>query len=190
MAHSYGTNFERHPMIAPIWQKLETIEQQLDHLDLAVNTVLKHLNITVPGTAPNGAVEATTTPQAGDPEDIEASDEPYEYKALDLGRAEIRILALKNASDEAEEIRGSIVHLSLEERVAATDRYNALSYTWGEPKMDRQIVIDGRPFFVTKNLESALRQMRKVSSKDAAASRGGGTQSRWWIDQICTGVPQ
>src|SRR4051794_10427178 len=137
-------------MVAPIWQKLESIEQQLDHLDLAVNTILKHLNITLPGAAPNGTAEASAVPDAQDPASIKVSDEPYEYKPLDLGRAEIRVLALNNAADDSDEIKGSLVHLSLEDqRGAATKRYNALSYTWGEPKMDCRIVIDGHAFFVT-----------------------------------------
>ncbi len=156
--------YERHPMVAPIWHKLESIEQQLDRLDLAVDTILKHLNITLPGAAPNGTAEASDAPEAGDPAKIELSDEPYEYKTLDLGRAEIRVLALNNANDDSDEITGSLLHLSLEDqRGPGTKRYNALSYTWGEPKMDRRIVIDGHPFLITKNLESALRQMRKVA---------------------------
>ncbi|KIW66998.1 hypothetical protein PV04_06276 [Phialophora macrospora] len=187
MAAHFGANYERHPMVAPIWQKLETIEQQLDHLDSAVNAILKHLNITLPGTDSNADRNASTTSETEGPPTTEVSDEPYEYKSLDSEKAEIRVLALNNASEEIDVITGSLVHLSLEDqRSAGWKRYNALSYTWGEPKMDRRIVIDGHPFFVTQNLESALRQMRKTASKAAASTpRGAAKQTFWWIDQIC-----
>lgn len=170
-------------MVAPIWEKLESIEQHLDGLDVAVNAILKHLNITVPGTRNNASADASSTPEAQGPTTTQVSDEPYEYKPLDFEKAEIRILALNNASDDSDVISGTLVPLSLES--PGIKRYNALSYTWGEPKMDRRIIIDGHPLRITQNLESALRQMRKVASKDAGTSKRAPNQTFWWIDQIC-----
>jgi hypothetical protein len=187
MAAHFGANYERHPMVAPIWQKLETIEQQLDQLDSAVNAILKHLNITLPGAESSADPNTSASSEAEGSPTTEISDEPYEYKSLDIGKDEIRVLALNNASEETAEITGSLVHLGLEDQHSVGwKRYNALSYTWGEPKMDRRIVIDGHPFFVTQNLESALRQMRKIASKAATTTqRGTANQTFWWIDQIC-----
>lgn len=190
MAHDYGSNYERLPIVAPIWQKLEGIEQHLDRVDLALNTILKHLNITLPGLAPNSVTDIPSLPEAPDKAVISISDTQYEYKALDGEKAEIRVLALNNADDDSEDLVGSLVHHRLEAKPGTgMIRYNALSYTWGEPKMDRRIVIDGHSFFVTKNLESALRQMRKTASKNASTVRQAPAQSFWWVDQICMILP-
>jgi hypothetical protein len=184
MAHHFGANYENHPMVAPLWQKLEGIEQHLDRLDQAVNAILKHLNITLPDT--DTKIGDSASPTAEEPATAKVSDELYKYKALDLGRSEIRLLALSNSSNDEDELKGALVHISLETpQIKTLKRYTALSYTWGEPKMDRCIVIDGHPLFVTKNLESALRQMRKTASKSPVNARPPLSQSLWWIDQIC-----
>lgn len=173
-------------MVAPIWEKLESIEQHLDRLDLALNTILKHLNITLPGAASDTSTELAPVPEARSQVGVQISDTPYEYKALDRGSAEIRLLALNNTNDDSESISGSLVNFSLEEKQApGTKRYNALSYTWGPPKMDCRILIDGHPFFVTQNLDSALRQMRKTANKASSGARDTSNQTLWWIDQIC-----
>jgi len=38
--------------------------------------------------------------------------------------------------------------------------YVSLSYTWGDPHPQSRIEIDGRPFYITSNLELALRHLR------------------------------
>ncbi|EXJ66746.1 uncharacterized protein A1O5_09941 [Cladophialophora psammophila CBS 110553] len=189
MAHSFGVNFEKHPMVAPIWDRLQGLEQQLDRLDLAVNAILKHLNISLPdGIGPaDGEPDAllSTSQPEGAP-NSQVSDGPYEYKALDFGKAEIRLFALHDAGDDSEDIRGSVVHVSLEEnQVARLRKYNAMSYCWGDPRMDGRVIVDGHVFRVTQNLESALRQMRKRAAKEAAATRASSPKTFWWIDQIC-----
>lgn len=52
-------------------------------------------------------------------------------------------------------------------------RYVTLSYAWGEPEFDYQIICDGCEMFVTKGLYQALRRLRIM------------TQTVFWIDQIC-----
>ena len=187
MAAHFGVNYERHPMIAPTWNKLEAVEQHLDRLDIAVNAILKHLNIEVPGLALNQDSPANSA-QAQKSSSKEISDEPYQYKSLDVGKAEIRLFAVDNASSDNEDIRGSLVHISLEDKELATrlKRYKALSYTWGPPKFDSRIVIDGHAFYVTHSLQSALQQMRKTAGQEAGNARGASNQEMWWIDQICT----
>ncbi|OAG44225.1 hypothetical protein AYO21_01682 [Fonsecaea monophora] len=189
MAHSFGANFEKHPMVAPIWDRLQDIEQQLDQLNLAVNTILKHLNISPPSglnplTGDSGPV--SSAPQPNGSSDTQISDSPYVYEALSLEKAEIRLLAVHNADDDSEEIRCSLVPLSLEDSQAArSKRYNALSYCWGEPKMDGRVVVNGHLFPITRNLESALRQMRERATNEAATARTPSPSTFWWIDQIC-----
>ncbi|KAJ4376360.1 hypothetical protein N0V83_001643 [Neocucurbitaria cava] len=52
--------------------------------------------------------------------------------------------------------------------------YYSLSYVWGDRKNPRQILLNGVPFDVTRNLQAALRRLRHP------------TQSRlYWIDMIC-----
>ena len=182
----YGSNYEKHPMVAKIWEKLEDVEQHLNRLDTAVDAILKHLNIKLPDSTANGDTKASSTAKA----EAEAaansviSDEPHKYKPLDLGTAEIRLLALADSKNPEDELRGSMIHLSLDDpQVKLLKRYSALSYTWGVPNMDRRVIIDGHPLPITQNLESALRQMRKTASEGTA---GGRSASRhWWIDQIC-----
>jgi hypothetical protein len=49
----------------------------------------------------------------------------------------------------------------------------ALSYAWGEPKLDHHIICDGCIKPVTKTLYEALKSLRKMS------------QRVFWIDQVC-----
>jgi hypothetical protein len=52
--------------------------------------------------------------------------------------------------------------------------YEALSYTWGDLTSPGQIYLNGRPYRVTKNLESALRYLRHVAKPRVL-----------WIDALC-----
>lgn len=52
--------------------------------------------------------------------------------------------------------------------------YEALSYTWGDPNDTNVIVINGRRFDITVNLECALRHLRRLDAKRPL-----------WIDAIC-----
>ncbi|KIM98268.1 hypothetical protein OIDMADRAFT_69443, partial [Oidiodendron maius Zn] len=52
--------------------------------------------------------------------------------------------------------------------------YTALSYTWGDPTVTKEILVNGKPLQVTTNLESALRHLRQ--SDDAFVL---------WVDAVC-----
>lgn len=53
-------------------------------------------------------------------------------------------------------------------------KYSALSYVWGDKENTRQIILDGHPFEVTRNLHAALLYLRDTM------------QTRFfWIDAIC-----
>lgn len=59
--------------------------------------------------------------------------------------------------------------------MADQPKYEALSYVWGSPNASLSIEVNGCQFFVTKNLEAALKQFRPHSS----------TPRILWIDAIC-----
>ena len=57
---------------------------------------------------------------------------------------------------------------------SAPSSYEALSYTWGDPSSTTPIVVNGRRFNITTNLDCALRYLRRPDTK-----------RRLWIDAIC-----
>jgi hypothetical protein len=67
-------------------------------------------------------------------------------------------------------IECSILEVSLSD----TPDYEALSYRWGNLKMQRSISIQGKDFEITQNLYTALRHLRYAKQKRTL-----------WIDAIC-----
>jgi hypothetical protein len=75
-------------------------------------------------------------------------------------KSDLRLLQIVPA-DEGEELRCTIqtyhrLHSSVE-----MQKCRALSYTWGDPEATIRITLNGKRFFVTHNLESALRRLRR-----------------------------
>lgn len=93
----------------------------------------------------------------------------YQYSPLKESKGEIRLLELFSG-DFSEDIRCSISHATL----ASTLEYTALSYTWGDPKIRKAIVVDGQRLEVTVNLFDALRHLRS-SQKTRTL----------WVDAVC-----
>lgn len=54
-------------------------------------------------------------------------------------------------------------------------KYTALSYCWGEPEFDKEILLDVHPYPITQNLFDALVQLRDRTNVAAL-----------WIDALCT----
>src|ERR1700753_1505834 len=84
----------------------------------------------------------------------------------------IRILDLFAGSDD------TLIACNL--RVASLDNpdleYDCLSYTWGSTEDQQEVVCNGQPIKVTKNLYSFLLRDR----------RNNGNKQHWlWIDAIC-----
>jgi hypothetical protein len=52
--------------------------------------------------------------------------------------------------------------------------YEALSYTWGDPSPIAPIILDGNNIKITKNLDSALRHLRRTENS-----------RRLWVDALC-----
>ncbi len=93
----------------------------------------------------------------------------YQYSPLEESKGEIRLLELYSG-DFDDDINCSIRHATL----SSTLEFTALSYTWGDPKICKAILVGGQIFEVTVNLFDALRHLR--SSQD--------TQTLW-VDAVC-----
>ncbi|KAF2677164.1 HET-domain-containing protein [Lentithecium fluviatile CBS 122367] len=95
------------------------------------------------------------------------------YSELDNNRFCTRLLQLLPPSHEApDEISCNISPHYLD--TTEKPKYEALSYTWGDPTEEYSITVNSRPFRVRKNLMSALRHLRLED------------EPRWlWIDAIC-----
>jgi hypothetical protein len=95
----------------------------------------------------------------------------FEYEPLDNSRRQIRLLRMTSCLGEHP------IHCSIEkgELLSWPDHptYNAVSYTWGDPNIDRDqhILIDGKKFLIRENLYHFLRTLDK-------------DENLFWIDQI------
>jgi hypothetical protein len=96
--------------------------------------------------------------------------EANRYSRLDTSKQEIRLLTIWPGQNVAP-IRCTMSSTTLESN---HDEYDALSYTWGSPLRIREIFLDGKQFFVTQNLERALRNLRQPDGPRVM-----------WIDAIC-----
>jgi hypothetical protein len=94
------------------------------------------------------------------------------YIPMDFSATTFRLLLLLPSHhwDDPLECRLQIATLD------NTPHYIALSYTWGDVSNMRRIVVDGTAFSISRNLEVALRYLRRQS-------RGG--PRTLWVDAIC-----
>jgi hypothetical protein len=60
--------------------------------------------------------------------------------------------------------------------------FSALSYVWGDPKNTADIIVDGKPFQVTTNLEAFLKKTAADLSNSPSASISDGYL---WVDAVC-----
>lgn len=91
------------------------------------------------------------------------------YSAIDLIKKEIRLLDV-SPGELHEPIKASLRHSLL----GKSDRYEALSYTWGSPVHQASILVNEQPFHVNSNLHAALLQLRYTQQTRTL-----------WIDAIC-----
>jgi hypothetical protein len=95
------------------------------------------------------------------------------YTALDTTKHQIRLLHLAPSKDRRRTItcQFSIISLS---HGTQQDKYEALSYAWGDPIFNRSIKLADAHFPITTNLKVILRALRHA------------TQERvLWIDAVC-----
>ncbi|KAK5265453.1 hypothetical protein LTR99_000177 [Exophiala xenobiotica] len=180
-----STNFEASHL--RLQERVERIERQMDRLEHAVSAILERLEMPSVHEL-NSAVEGAGASPTQQADNIQFSNAPYSYRPLDLQNSEIRLLALNTAGKNTDELSGQLVHVSLDDEQLQAYRskeFNALSYVWGEPKMDRPIYIDRHLLMITKNLESALRHAREQIVPDRQGSSRVAAPRYWWIDPIC-----
>jgi hypothetical protein len=95
----------------------------------------------------------------------------FEYQRLVRPEREIRLLELLPSTHKLSKFRPAcrIFHASLDENPS----FLALSYVWGDASDKRTILVDKRPFRVTRNLFNAMMGLRETHSLII------------WIDAIC-----
>ncbi|KAI0914902.1 heterokaryon incompatibility protein-domain-containing protein [Ustulina deusta] len=110
----------------------------------------------------------------------------YRYRPLCPSSDEIRLLTLDPGLDD-DEISCTLNHYNL----TNNPKYEALSYTWGDTTNEGRITVDGRPFVVSANLETALRYLRypvpsSVPGTEIPPPNNEPCGKRTiWIDAIC-----
>lgn len=196
-------------LIEPVLARMEAFEQRLERIeDALARLALPFTNPSRPIPNNLGGPSFSKAPVSSVPQkrplDREFSEADtvsrgsYRYQPLDTSRNEIRILNLTPSPRHTDPIRGNLLHVSLDDAIGlggpslfqteslfgrgrSSQRYKALSYTWGEPinpdGPSSSILIAGASLRVTDNLNLALRQLRNKMKPTEA--------SYWWIDAIC-----
>ncbi|KAI0097878.1 heterokaryon incompatibility protein-domain-containing protein [Nemania sp. FL0031] len=93
----------------------------------------------------------------------------YDQQKLNNSESEIRLIDL-SPGEAHSEIVCELRRVSLD----GAPRYNALSYTWGDPSRTAPITVNGILIRITINLEAALRAIRNPLK-----------QTCLWVDAIC-----
>ncbi|PVI01551.1 HET-domain-containing protein, partial [Periconia macrospinosa] len=107
---------------------------------------------------------------------IEAQGQVYQP----LGSAQIRLLRLHSSANAQSQILCDLFTVDLKKSgitVAGSSvkvRYEALSYTWGNPEPSSMIQVNGVPFWVSANLFEGLQELRELAEDRIL-----------WIDAVC-----
>jgi hypothetical protein len=95
----------------------------------------------------------------------------FKYEELRTTDDTIRLLVLWPSANHDDELERSLADATLAQRI----RYNALSYAWGEnPICNNSIRLNGKLFYVTRRLHSALLDLRGPSDPVVL-----------WVDALC-----
>jgi hypothetical protein len=116
----------------------------------------------------------------------------YQHEPLDVEKPQIRLLTFKKSSPDssATSIFVNLATFDLEK----CPKYKALSYMWGPPTPNREIMINGCSFRIRENLWHFLNSLRNVTPDSAGSHRFHNLlehfpdffrQGYFWIDQIC-----
>ncbi len=105
--------------------------------------------------------------------DVQHHMDLFEYQAL--APDSIRLLEFRSWHDS--ELSFSIHHQRLDSKIIS---YTALSHTWGTPKLECYIRIEGRYLAITRSLQDAL-----IRVKTRLAKRSNWWPAHLWIDAIC-----
>lgn len=102
--------------------------------------------------------------------DSSIEEQPRIHRPLASGRQEFRVAVLLPSSDFSSTIECRFKHTTLNSK----KQYEALSYFWGAPVFTQRILLENKPFYITPNLEIALRHLRYPDR-----------ERKIWIDAIC-----
>jgi Heterokaryon incompatibility protein (HET) len=94
----------------------------------------------------------------------------YSYRSVDPGSSGFRLAILQPSADSRAPISCNLVEVTLDEHPV----YEALSYVWGDTKIQATVQIEGANLKVTTNLELALRYLRMPDKPRII-----------WVDAIC-----
>ncbi|CZR69320.1 uncharacterized protein PAC_19220 [Phialocephala subalpina] len=92
------------------------------------------------------------------------------YRHLSKRSREIRLLRLEPSSDAQAKIRCSLIRTTVDSGI----KFEALSYTWGDPGQEKWIIVDGLEVPVRKKLWEALIHLRYRDQRRTL-----------WIDALC-----
>ncbi|KAK0643168.1 heterokaryon incompatibility protein-domain-containing protein [Cercophora newfieldiana] len=95
---------------------------------------------------------------------------PFVYSPLDTSRDCTRLVAIEPSQNVTSPLRCRLTHVNFSDR----PRYQALSYMWGDESIKRPIFVDGKSFYVGKNLFDALHFLRHRKSGRF-----------FWVDALC-----
>jgi hypothetical protein len=101
------------------------------------------------------------------------SSDRFTYKPLYPDRYQIRLLKLLPGKKGP--VKCKLYHVDPE----YPRRYRAVSYTWGPPTLQREIIVNGKRFDVGENLWHFLDTLRRLPDIQIDSKAG------LWIDQIC-----
>ena len=101
------------------------------------------------------------------------------YFPLSPRTSHIRLLVLYPGNFD-DQISCGLVHHDLDR--SRLQKFEALSYTWGDASHSSSILLKGQGFRVTKNLEAALRNLRPLLR---TGDDVGTNNSYLWVDAIC-----
>jgi hypothetical protein len=101
--------------------------------------------------------------------------EDFRYQELDYSSCVFRLLIIHPTSSYDDSIECHLFHTSLDDQMD----YSALSYCWGEDEKTSEIILNGKRFLITPNLEIALRDLRRFGRDNATDI------ASIWIDAIC-----
>jgi len=101
---------------------------------------------------------------------------PYTYRPLNDSNEEIRVVKFTAGNGVSNKIECDIEHCLLSEE---GDSYEAISYVWGEPIRNHDILCDNGTSHlkVTSNLRDVIERLASVPENDG--------HQRYWVDSIC-----
>ena len=195
-----------------ILDRLESLERSTIRIESKIDKLLEYLRVRQKD---HDGTDKHDSDYTNDPRNSSSSiqtyaqlvapikDDPYPYRPLDPDEGEIRILILYPGKHRDDPIMGRLDHQALGNNVlkilpphaslyvdvgpkpTKDQGFSALSYTWESSEKASSVILDGHHFSVTKNLEAALRCIRKYNKLGLDTERTHGSEEAWWIDAIC-----